>query len=227
MGRNKESVLPLSSNKMLQNNSFKSFRERYFSKKSKKDKTVSCLENIESRPRSSSICSINFPASEDMVEESLARGLPIITFGFPTFVIEEEDPVVIKHRVCLNKEKDNHNEMNEKGTITFHKKIIGSRRPKLSGVGSTNSVKEVKEKAQSSWSKTSLKPPLFPKSKVDKMQKTKSMDLKFNIFGSGDIKISSRKNSHKRTFTKKDDYMFLDYTKNLKTRNNMKKGDTL
>merc|ERR1712106_387169 len=110
--------------------------------------------------------------------------------------------------------------------MTFHKKIIDSRRPKLSGVDSTNS-EEVKEKAPMSWSKTSLKPPLFPRSKVDRMQKTKSMDLKFNIFGSGEIKTSSRKNSHKRTFTKKDDYMFLDYTKNLKTRNNMKKGDTL
>ena len=61
------------------------------------------------------------------------------------------------------------------------------------------------------------------------MQQTKSMDLKFNMFGSGDIKNLWRKSGHERDFSKKDDYMFLDYTKNLKTRNDMKtlmKGGT-
>ena len=42
------------------------------------------------------------------------------------------------------------------------------------------------------------------------MQQTKSMDLKFNMFGSGDIKSLWRKSGHERDFSKKDDYMFLD-----------------
>ena len=92
-------------------------------------------------------------------------------------------------------------------------------------------VKAVQEKGNMKWAKTSSKPTPFPKTKGDKMQKTKSMDLKLNVFGSVDIKSLWRKSSHEPNFGKKDDYMFLDYTKNLKTRNDMKdlmkKGTTL
>ena len=81
---------------------------------------------------------------------------------------------------------------------------------------------------QKNWAKRSSKPPPFPKCKVEKSQKTKSMDLKQNGFGSIDLK---KKSCHGRYFTKKDEYMFLDYSRNIKQRNGskskMKKGTTL
>ena len=69
------------------------------------------------------------------------------------------------------------------------------------------------------------------KVKDEKLQKTKSMDLKMNLFGSGDLKQLWRKSGHMRNKNKKDDYMFLDYTRNIKTRQNKSnchtKGKTL
>ena len=222
---------------MFQNNSFASFKERFFSKMSKKDKSKSCIEEIQHRPRSSSVCSINFPTSEDLVEESMARGLPIIPFGFPTFVIEEKDPSkTIKHGCIKMKKEIKQNEKdNDKryvsGSVHFNKNPTVLRQQKILSVDPRRMVKGVQEKGNMKWAKTSSKPPPFPKTKGDKMQKTKSMDLKFNVFGSGDIKSLWRKSSHEPNFGKKDDYMFLDYTKNLKTRNDMKhvmkKGTTL
>ena len=76
---------------MFQNRSFLKFKEKLFTKKKKKEKSY--FEDSDQRPRSSSVCSINFPATEDLVEESMAQGLPIIPFGFPTFVIEENGDI--------------------------------------------------------------------------------------------------------------------------------------
>jgi len=39
------------------------------------------------RPRSASICSVSLPDTKQIVQESLGQGLPIIPFGFPSFVI--------------------------------------------------------------------------------------------------------------------------------------------
>lgn len=39
------------------------------------------------RPRSSSVCSVSIPDTKKIVQESLGQGLPIIPFGFPSFVI--------------------------------------------------------------------------------------------------------------------------------------------
>jgi len=39
------------------------------------------------RPRSASICSVSLPNTKQIVQESLGQGLPIIPFGFPSFVI--------------------------------------------------------------------------------------------------------------------------------------------
>jgi hypothetical protein len=230
-------VLPVAPRKMFQNNSFASFKERFFSKKSKKDKSKSCIEEIQHRPRSSSVCSISFPTSEDLVEESMARGLPIIPFGFPTFVIEEENQSTTKQqgfmkikKEIIPNEKDN-DKRNVSGSLHFNKNQRVLRQQKILAVDPGILVRGVREKGHMKWAKTSSKPPPFPKTKGDKMQKTKSMDLKFNVFGSGDIKSLWRKSGHERNFSKKDDYMFLDYTKNLKTRNDiknlMKKGTTL
>ena len=222
---------------MFQNNSFASFKERFFSKTSKKDTSKSCIEEIQHRPRSSSVCSINFPTSEDLVEESMARGLPIIPFGFPTFVIEEEDPSKTNQHGCMKMKKEiKQNEKdNDKryvsGSAHFNKNPTVLRQQKILAVDPRRMVKGVQEKGNMKWAKTSSKPTPFPKTKGDKMQKNKSMDLKFNVFGSGDIKSLWRKSSHEPNFGKRDDYMFLDYTKNLKTRNDMKhvmiKGTTL
>ena len=207
-------MLPVASNKMFQSNSFASFKERFFSKKAKQDKSKSCIEVIQHRPRSSSVCSINFPTSEDLVEESIARGLPIIPFGFPTFVIEEEDPsnsnqhgfMKMKKEIVQN-EKDTEKK-NLSGIMHFNKNPNVLRQQKILAVDPIRMVKGVREKGHTNWAKTSSKPPPFPKRKGEKMQKTKSMDLKFNMFGSGDIKSLWRKFGHKRNFSKKDDYMF-------------------
>merc|ERR1719450_1698588 len=106
---------------MLQNPSFRLFKEKLFSKKSKKANTKTCVEDIGCRPRSSSVCSINFPASEDLVEESIARGLPIIPFGFPTFIIEEEVPTNVLHKVSQKKATDNHVE--ERNNVISKKRV--------------------------------------------------------------------------------------------------------
>merc|ERR1712215_615286 len=69
---------------------FVKFKEKLFPAKLKQIKNE--LKEEEQRPRSSSICSVNTPASEDLVQESIAMGLPIIPFGSSTFVIEDESP---------------------------------------------------------------------------------------------------------------------------------------
>merc|ERR1712215_196618 len=69
---------------------FVKFKEKLFPAKLKQIKNE--LQEEEQRPRSSSICSVNTPASEDLVQESIAMGLPIIPFGSSTFVIEDESP---------------------------------------------------------------------------------------------------------------------------------------
>eukprot|EP00092_Neocalanus_flemingeri_P060531 GFUD01072566.1.p1 GENE.GFUD01072566.1~~GFUD01072566.1.p1 ORF type:complete len:154 (-),score=38.14 GFUD01072566.1:397-834(-) len=137
---------------MFENTSFSMFKERFFSKKSKNKKKSHNVpaEVPKQRPRSSSICSIKFPISEDLVEESMAKGLPIIPFGFLTFVIDEEESI-----------------------------------------------------------KTKTNP--------------KSTDLKSNVFGSLDLKNLTRKSGQLRSFTKKDDYVCLDYSRKMKHRNGVKR----
>ena len=206
---------------MIQNISFRLFREKLFSKKLKKESSKTVKEDIDYRPRSSSICSINFPASEDIVEESIAQGLPIIPFGFPTFIIEEEEPSNRAHKDPVSKSTVKADEIK---TETF--KFQSKGEPKCA---SRRTTKE-RENTQPNWNKANLKPPQFPRTKLEKMKKTKSVDLKFNIFGSGDLKNAGGRGDQWRTFTKKDEYMFLDYSNNIKTRNNLnlrKKGGTL
>ena len=105
------------------------------------------------------------------------------------------------------------------------------RQQRITAVDPRKCVKGVRDKGHMKWANTSSKPPPFPKPKGYKMQKTKSMDLMIDVFGSGDFKSLWRKSVHEPNFSKKDDYMFLDYTKNVKPRNDVKnltkKGTTL
>ena len=218
------SVLLLILGKMIQNISFRLFREKLFSKKLKKESSKTAKEDIDYRPRSSSICSINFPASEDIVEESIAQGLPIIPFGFPTFVIEEEELCNTAHKAPVNKSTVKTEEIKTDAFKFPNKGVL--EEPKCVSIH----TRKEREKTQTNWNKANLKPPQFPRTKHEKMKKTKSVDLKFNIFGSGDMKNAGGKGDQWRTFTKKDEYMFLDYSNNIKTRNNLnlrKKGGTL
>ena len=74
---------------MFQNKTLAEFKQRFFSKFSKKVKTGENNKQINVS-RSSSMCSIKVTSIEEIVEESLEKGLPIIPFGSPTFVIAEE-----------------------------------------------------------------------------------------------------------------------------------------
>ena len=82
---------------MFQNSSLSEFKQRLFSKFSKKDKTS---ENLNSKnkhvSRSSSLYSVRVTSNKDIVEESIEKGLPIIPFGSPTFIIAEEKYKLLK-----------------------------------------------------------------------------------------------------------------------------------
>ena len=136
--RASDSVLPVTLDTMFQNTSFAKFKERFFLKKSKLNKSKSAndaeAEDQQQRPRSSSICSIKVPASEDLVEESLAKGLPIIPFGFPTFVIDEEDPKKKENQQRISQKinekiirKQNDQRLEDKKELCSNDKEVGLR----------------------------------------------------------------------------------------------------
>ena len=100
------------SRNMFENKSFAGFKQRFFSKFSKKliinseQNETTKDEAISRSSRSSSMCSIRVATSEDLVEESMAKGLPIIPFGFPTFVIAEENHKMLKDNNLQNSIKN-------------------------------------------------------------------------------------------------------------------------
>ena len=83
---------------MFQNSSLSEFKQRLFSKFSKKDKTSENSKNSKNKhvSRSSSLCSVRVTSNEEIVEESIEKGLPIIPFGSPTFIIAEEKYKMLK-----------------------------------------------------------------------------------------------------------------------------------
>ena len=83
---------------MFQNKTLEEFKQKLFSKFSKKHKTSEEFTKSKNTSvyRSSSICSIKVTSNEDIVEESIEKGLPIIPFGSPTFVIAEENARILK-----------------------------------------------------------------------------------------------------------------------------------
>jgi hypothetical protein len=92
------SVKYIMARNMFQNSSLAEFKQRLFSKFSKKNKTSENMTNSKNKQvsRSSSLCSIRVTSNEDIVEESIEKGLPIIPFGSPTFIIAEENYKLLK-----------------------------------------------------------------------------------------------------------------------------------
>ena len=181
---------------MFPSQSLRKLKDNFFSRKSLKSKlNKDPSGGDKQRPRSASICSVQMPPVIDLVEESLSRGLPIIPFAFPTFVISEEE--------------SDYNELALSDYVPdriVNMNILMSRKPLRTP---TDSFKK-----RGIRGKASL---------VD--GRTRSLDPARSVLGSVELRLfgqTKKTYDGLLNFNDMEEKMFLDFSKNLKPRKRAK-----